>query len=453
MIDIIILAAGKGTRMRSNRPKVLHELAGRPLLAHVLDTAKVLSPRAIHVVVGHGAAEVQQVFKDDNLHFHIQSEQLGTGHAVRQALPACHPDSAVLVLFGDVPLLRPETLSPLLTNLPSSLTLLTTKLDHPEGYGRVLRDAQGQFLGIVEQKDATEEQLRVQEINTGVLGGPVSLVSSLLAEVTNDNAQGEYYLPDLLGLGVRRGYDIAVHCVADATQTLGVNDRAQLEAAERTYQDRQAAALLSAGATLADRARIDVRGTVTVGADVYIDANVLFIGRVVLGDGVTIGANSVIIDSQIGEDSTVKPFSHLEGARIAAGCDIGPFARIRPGSVLDNGAKVGNFVEVKNTHLGAGSKANHLAYLGDAELGDGCNIGAGTITCNYDGANKHRTELGDGVFVGSNSTLVAPVQLASGAFVAAGSTVTKNVADKQLAVARGKQRNIEGWTRPQKKES
>ena len=431
--------------MRSSRPKVLHELAARPLLAHVLDTAQRLGPERIHVVVGHGADAVRQAFADRDLHWVVQHEQLGTGHAVLQALPAVNDDAVVLVLYGDVPLLREETLGELVAHAPA---LLTAELDDPSGYGRVLRDDLDQLEGVVEHKDATEAQRAVREINSGVLAYPAALLKDLLPRVGNNNAQGEYYLPDVLAMAVDSGHPVAALRAADAVEILGINDREQLAGAERLLQARRARQLMRDGVTLADPARIDIRGELSCAEDVSIDVNCVFEGRVVLGAGVRIGAGCILRDCEIAAGSEVLPLCHIVEAQVGADCTIGPYARLRPGTRLAEGARIGNFVETKKAQVGPGSKVNHLSYIGDATLGAGVNVGAGTITCNYDGASKHHTAMGDGVFVGSNSTLVAPLQIGDGGFVAAGSTVTREVPAASLAVARGKQRNIEDWQTP-----
>jgi len=449
MLEIIILAAGRGTRMRSNLPKVLHPLAGRPLLQHVVDTAAALNPKRTHVVIGHGADQVRDAIAGD-LEFHIQTEQLGTGHAVLQALPHCAPDSTVLVLFGDVPLMNKTTLQQLLPAADHGLVMLAAALDDPTGYGRVLRDTEGEFLGVVEQKDASTAELAIREVNTGVLAGSASLLASLLSRVGNANAQGEYYLPDALGMAVSDGLSVAVMVTEEISDILGVNDRLQLEQLERRYQITRACDLMREGVAIRDRQRIDIRGQLFCGRDVTIDVNTVFEGQVILGDGVSIGANCILKDVEIAAGTVVHPFCHLESAVVGSHCSVGPYARLRPGTVLGDAARVGNFVETKNATLGMGSKANHLAYIGDSKVGEGCNIGAGTITCNYDGANKHPTVLGDRVFVGSNSTLVAPLTIESDGFVAAGSTVTKDINSAQLAVSRARQRNIDGWRRPEK---
>ncbi|MCH1492632.1 MAG: bifunctional UDP-N-acetylglucosamine diphosphorylase/glucosamine-1-phosphate N-acetyltransferase GlmU [Luminiphilus sp.] len=447
-LEIIILAAGQGSRMRSSKPKVLHALAGKPLLAHVLETARGLKPDTIHVVVGHGAEAVKAATHGQDLTFHHQAEQLGTGHAVACALPSCHSEATVLVLFGDVPLMSGTTLARLLKENPTHPTMLAACLDDPTGYGRVLRDENDGFAAVVEQADATERQHSVKEANTGVLAAPAQLLSTLLASVGNDNAQGEYYLPDALALAVGQGIPVGIVVTDDPHEIAGVNDRIQLEALERDLQHRLADALMRTGVAITDRRRVDIRGDLQCGQDVEVDINAVFEGRVILGDGVRIGANCFLKDVVVGADTEIQPFCHIEGASIGVGCRIGPYARLRPGTELAETARVGNFVETKNTVLGSGSKANHLAYLGDTRVGENSNIGAGTITCNYDGVNKHPTTLGAGVFVGSNSTLVAPVTLADRAFVAAGSVVTDEVPEENLAVGRSRQRNVSGWKPP-----
>ncbi len=450
MLEIIILAAGRGTRMRSLKPKVLHALAGEPLLGHVLRAARNLRPDNIHIVVGYGADEVELAFEAEDVKFHIQTEQLGTGHAVAQALPHCHPDSKVLVLFGDVPLIQSETLAQLLQDSANGLGLLAVCLDDPKGYGRIVRDAAGHFAEIVEDRDCTDTQKQLTEVNTGIMVGPAEKLSILLAQVGNDNAQGEFYLPDVLRIAVNQGDAVTLVTLEDTEQMMGVNDLSQLETLERVFQQRAAELLLQQGVAIVDRSRIDIRGTLKCGAGVRIDVNAVFEGDVTLADGVSVGANCVIIDSIVGANTTVQPFCHIEQARIGGDCRIGPYARLRPGSALADEVRVGNFVETKNSQFRQGSKANHLAYVGDSEIGAGSNIGAGTITCNYDGVNKHKTVLGEGVFVGSNSTLVAPVTLGDQAFVAAGSVVTNTVADHELALGRARQRNVKGWQRPGK---
>ena len=452
MLEVIILAAGKGTRMRSAIPKVLHKLAGKPLLEHVVATARNLSPTKIHVVVGHGSEQVSAAVSGDDVTCHKQQNQLGTGHAVAQALPQCDPASTVLILFGDVPLMSAKTLRNLLASTTDAPSVLAAHIPDPTGYGRVIRDAHQQFVEIVEEKDASEEQRAVQEVNTGVIAAPASLLTTLLSRVNNQNAQAEYYLPDVLGIAREDGMTVNVVVSKDPAEILGVNNRLQLEELERILQQRLAEKLLLDGVAVSDRRRLDIRGELTCGEGVSIDINVLLEGDVTLGDNVTIGANCVIRDAAIGANTVIQPFSHIERAVIGTDCFIGPYARLRPGTDLGSAVRIGNFVETKNSTLGAGSKANHLAYIGDTTVGEGSNIGAGTITCNYDGANKFPTHLGDGVFIGSNSTLVAPVTIADGGFVAAGSVITKDVLADDLAVGRAKQRNISGWQKPTKEE-
>ena len=452
MLEVIILAAGKGTRMRSAIPKVLHKLAGKPLLEHVVATARKLSPTKIHVVVGHGSEQVSAAVSGDDVTCHKQQNQLGTGHAVAQALPQCDPASNLLILFGDVPLMSAKTLRNLLASTTDAPSVLAAHIPDPTGYGRVIRDAHQRFVEIVEEKDASEEQRAVQEVNTGVIAAPASLLTTLLSRVNNQNAQAEYYLPDVLGIAREDGMTVNVVVSEDPAEILGVNNRLQLEELERILQQRLAEKLLLDGVAVSDRRRLDIRGELTCGEGVSIDINVLLEGDVTLGDNVTIGANCVIRDAAIGANTVIQPFSHIERAVIGTDCFIGPYARLRPGTDLGSAVRIGNFVETKNSTLGAGSKANHLAYIGDTTVGEGSNIGAGTITCNYDGANKFPTHLGDGVFIGSNSTLVAPVTIADGGFVAAGSVITKDVLADDLAVGRAKQRNISGWQKPTKEE-
>lgn len=450
MLEVIVLAAGRGTRMRSSLPKVLHTLAGKPLINHVLDTARSVAAAKLHVVVGHGAELVSNAIEASDVISYIQSEQLGTGHATLAAAPHCHTDSTVLVLFGDVPLLSPETLSQVVAAAETGPVLLAASMDNPHGYGRVIRDGEGAFARVVEQKDASPEELLVREVNTGVLAAKSQDLTKWLSRIANDNAQGEYYLPDVLGLAVQDGHCVEVVVTEDEIETQGVNDRIQLEALERSLQLRQAEELMASGVQLVDKHRFDLRGRIACAEDVSIDVNVVIEGEVSIAKGAVIEPNCVLKDCSIGEGTVIRAFSHIDGATVGADCQVGPYARLRPGAYLSGKAKVGNFVEVKNSRFGEGAKANHLAYVGDAEVGAGSNIGAGTITCNYDGVNKHRTELGDNVFIGSNSTLVAPLTVESGGFVAAGSTVTSKVGQSQLAVGRAKQRNIDGWKRPEK---
>ena len=451
-LEIIILAAGQGTRMRSAKPKVLHHLAGRPLLEHVVETASRLQPRATHVVIGHGGEAVRAALSAYPLTWVEQAEQLGTGHAVLQAMPNVAADSAVLVLYGDVPLIGEDNLRSLAQAGASAPAVLTARVADPKGYGRILRDEGGAVLGVVEHKDASAEQQLIDEINTGVLAAPAEMLSRFLPEVGNQNQQGEYYLPDVLSLAVAAGLSVGSVEADSEMDVLGVNDRVQLHALERELQRRQALALLQSGVAITDCSRLDIRGSLRCGSDVSIDVGVVVEGDVHIGDRVSIGANCVLRNVTVGSDAVIHPMSHLEDCQLGEGCSVGPFARLRTGTALSDGARIGNFVETKKAHIGAGSKVNHLSYVGDCEMGADVNIGAGTITCNYDGVNKHQTVIGEGAFVGSNSTLVAPVEIADQGFVAAGSTITKPVGPDELAVGRGKQRNIGGWVRPTAKD-
>ncbi|MDP9529023.1 bifunctional UDP-N-acetylglucosamine diphosphorylase/glucosamine-1-phosphate N-acetyltransferase GlmU [Pseudomonas protegens] len=449
-LEIVILAAGQGTRMRSALPKVLHPVAGNSMLGHVIHSARQLDPQRIHVVIGHGADSVRERLAADDLNFVLQDKQLGTGHAVAQAVPFITADT-VLILYGDVPLIEVETLQRLLKQAgPEQLGLLTVELDDPTGYGRIVRDASGKVTAIVEQKDANEAQRAITEGNTGILAVPGKRLGDWTGRLSNNNAQGEYYLTDVIAMAVSDGLIVATEQPHDAMEVQGANDRKQLAELERHYQLRAARRLMAQGVTLRDPARFDVRGEVTVGRDVLIDINVILEGRVVIEDDVVIGPNCVIKDSTLRKGVVIKANSHLDGAVMGEGSDAGPFARLRPGTVLEARAHVGNFVELKNAHLGQGAKAGHLTYLGDAVIGARTNIGAGTITCNYDGVNKHKTVMGEDVFIGSNNSLVAPVDILSGATTAAGSTITQDVAPAQLAVGRARQKNIDGWKRPEK---
>ena len=449
-LDIVILAAGQGTRMRSALPKVLHPVAGRSMLGHVIHSARQLDPQGIHVVIGHGAETVRERLAAADLSFVLQDRQLGTGHAVAQALPGLSADT-VLILYGDVPLIEVATLQRLLARVtPDQLALLTVNLADPTGYGRIVRDNAGQVRAIVEHKDASAAQRAINEGNTGILAVPGRRLADWLGRLSNNNAQGEYYLTDVIAMAVADGLVVDTETAWDAMEVQGANDRQQLAELERHYQLREARRLMAAGVTLRDPARFDVRGEVSVGRDVTIDVNVILEGRVLIEDDVLIGPNCYIKDSTLRKGVVVKANSHLEGAILGEGSDAGPFARLRPGSVLGAHAHVGNFVELKNAQLGEGAKAGHLAYLGDATIGARSNIGAGTITCNYDGVNKHRTVLGEDVFIGSNNSLVAPVDISAGATTAAGSTITQDVPAAQLGVGRARQRNVEGWKRPEK---
>jgi bifunctional UDP-N-acetylglucosamine pyrophosphorylase/glucosamine-1-phosphate N-acetyltransferase len=422
------------------------------MLAHVIDASRQLQASRIHVVIGHGAETVKSTFPDQGINWVLQEQQLGTGHAVDQAMPGVDDDSRVLIAYGDVPLVKIKTFQNLLKAChQDTLALLTVELEDPSGYGRIVRDAENNITAIVEQKDASANQLAITEVNTGILAVPARKLKQWLPQLSSNNAQGEYYLTDIIGMAVADELTIVAQHPDNEWEVQGANDRLQLSQLERHYQLDSAKSLMASGASLADPARIDIRGNVTVGEDVFIDVNCVFIGEVSIGNGVRIHSNCVIENSSVGDNSVIKPNSVLEQAEVAEHCEVGPFARLRPGARLNNKTKIGNFVEVKNSTFGEGSKANHLAYVGDAEVGSGSNIGAGTITCNYDGANKFKTTLGNNVFIGSNSTLVAPVTIADGGFVGAGSTVTKDVAASELAIARGKQKNISGWKRPVKK--
>ena len=450
-LNVIILAAGLGKRMRSQLPKVLHTLAGRPLLAHVVDTARALEAARIVVVYGHGGDQVRAAMSGPDLAFVRQEPQLGTAHAVQQALPELGQAPVTLVLYGDVPLVRLETLRRLVAACRDSVAVLTAELDDPTGYGRVMRSSDGAVCAIVEDRDATEAERRVREINTGLMALPTPRLKGWLARVGNDNAQREYYLPDVVKLALADG--VAVHAVSvgEPSETLGVNSRAQLAQIERIYQRARADDLLERGVAVVDPQRLDVRGELTCGSDVRIDVNCVFEGRVVLGDDVEIGPNCILRNVVVGSSARIEPFSHIDDAVIGERCRIGPYARIRPGTRLGEDVHIGNFVEVKASDIAEGSKANHLAYIGDTTVGRNVNVGAGTITCNYDGAFKHRTVIEDDVFIGSDTQLVAPVTVRRGATIAAGSTITREVPEGDLALSRVKQQTISGWKRPQKK--
>ena len=451
-IDVVVLAAGKGTRMYSTKPKVLlHTIGGKPMAQHVIDAAKRLGDVALHVVVGHQADLVSNSLQGAES-FVEQREQLGTGHAVAQVLPILREDAITLILYGDVPLIQTQTLERLVAGCSAqSMTLLTVTLDNPQGYGRICRNIDNEVTSIVEQKDADSKQLLINEVNTGIMCIQQSCLAAWLPLLSNTNAQNEYYLTDVVAMAVAQGIDVTSVDAPSPEEVEGVNNKLQLSALERCHQRRLADALMLAGTTLADPARVDIRGELSVGRDVFIDVNTVFSGNVTLGDNVSIGPNCVVSNSSIGDNTELLANCVVDQATLANDCVIGPFARLRPGSTFAERSKVGNFVEVKNSSFGEGSKANHLSYVGDAQVGAGSNIGAGTITCNYDGANKHKTRLGKNVFIGSNSTLVAPLDIADNGFVAAGSTIVKTVLADSLAVARGRQKNIEGWTRPSKK--
>jgi bifunctional UDP-N-acetylglucosamine pyrophosphorylase / glucosamine-1-phosphate N-acetyltransferase len=452
-LTVVILAAGQGTRMRSALPKVLQPLADRPLLAHVLDTARALAPARLLVVHGHGGEQVQAAFPDPDITWIHQPEQRGTGHAVGLALPASAPEDRVLVLYGDVPLVRADTLARLLSALDAGadLALMTTALSDPTGYGRVLRDDTGRVLRIVEQKDATEAERHIREVNTGIMAARSEALSRWLVNVTDDNAQGEYYLTDCVALANAEGARVEASVAHDPVEVTGVNDKRQLAEQERAWQRRQAEALMAAGVTVIDPARLDVRGEVIPAPDATLDVNVVLRGRVELGEGAVIGAGCVITDTRIGPGAQILPHCVIDGAVIGANALVGPFARIRPGTETAEHSRIGNFVEVKNSRVGEGSKINHLSYVGDTEVGRKVNIGAGTITCNYDGANKHKTVIGDRAFIGSNTALVAPVTVGEDATIGAGTTLNKDAPPGELTVARAKAITIPGWKRPVKK--
>lgn len=450
-LQVVILAAGKGTRMRSSLPKVMQPLAGRPLLAHVLAAARALGAERPAVVYGHGGDVVQQAFAGEAIDWVLQAEQKGTGHAVQVALPVLAGEGRTLILYGDVPLISVATLQRLIEAVPGddSLGLLTVHLPDPTGYGRIVREG-GRVTRIVEQKDASEAERAISEVNTGILCVPNRLLHDWLPTLKNENAQGEYYLTDLIGMASAAG--AAVNAVHPATtwEVEGVNDKLQLATLERVWQRHQAEGLMRAGVTVLDPARLDIRGSLAHGQDVSLDAGVIIEGRVVLGDNVRVGAGCILKDCEIGAGTEIRPYSLIDTAVVGANAQIGPFARLRPGSRLGDEVHIGNFVETKATSMGTGAKANHLAYLGDSEIGSGVNIGAGSITCNYDGASKHRTVIGDDAFIGTNNSLVAPVRIGAGATTGAGSTISKDVPDGVLAVARAVQKNIEGWQRPRK---
>ena len=450
-LSVIILAAGQGTRMRSDLPKVLQPLAGRPLLAHVLDCARELGASDVCVVYGHGGEAVRATFPAAGIRWALQAQQLGTGHAMLQAMPGTPETNRVLVLFGDVPLLTVGTLNSMLdTGQEDDVLVLTVDMEDPTGYGRIIRDGDA-VTGIVEEKDASDSQKEISEINTGVMVCPGTKLRQWLGRLSNENAQGEYYLTDVIGMAVADG--IIVHGVKAQNQVevMGINDKKQLAEAERALQVRLVEDLMSGGVGFADPARVDIRGKLTCGKDVFIDVNAVFEGDVSLGDGVRIESNNVIRDSALGAGVVVHPNSHIEGAVVSDNCEIGPFARLRPGAELAANVKVGNFVEIKKSKVREGSKVNHLTYIGDSDIGQDVNVGAGTITCNYDGANKHRTTIGDGAFIGSGVNLVAPVEIGKGATIGAGSTISKDAPAEQLTLERSKQLTVRGWKRPTKK--
>lgn len=449
-LSIVILAAGQGTRMRSRLPKVMQPLAGRPLLRHVVDTAVSLAADDVCIVYGHGGDRVKAAFAGDELRWALQAEQHGTGHAAQQAMPGTPDDNRVLILFGDVPLLRPQTLEALIAKTGvDEMSVLTVDLADPTGYGRILR-SEGHVTGIVEQKDANEEERAIPEINTGVMFCPGKRLKAWLAALKSDNAQGEYYLTDVITMAVADGVTVNGIKAADEEEVMGINDKRQLAVAERALQARLVAELMRDGVGFADPARVDIRGTLNCGTDVFIDVNAVFEGDVTLGDGVRVESNNLIRDSVIGPGSVVHSNCHIEGASTGADCELGPFARLRPGAELADKVKVGNFVEIKKSVVADGSKVNHLTYIGDTDIGTDVNVGAGTITCNYDGANKHRTVIGDDAFIGSGVNLVAPVEVGRGATIGAGSTITRSAPDGGLTLERSKQVTVKDWERPVK---
>lgn len=450
-LSAVILAAGKGTRMYSDLPKVLHCVAGKPMVKHVIDTATALGAENVHLIYGHGGELMRERLANEKVNWVFQNEQLGTAHAVQQAAPFFKDDENIVVLYGDAPLISVETLEKLIAAKPENgIALLTVNLDNPTGYGRILRE-NGNVVAIVEQKDANAEQLKIQEVNTGVMVSDGANFKKWLARVDNHNAQGEYYLTDLIALANQDGCQVMAVQAGDAIEVEGANNRLQLAALERYYQHKQAQHLLLAGVTLLDPARFDLRGTLEHGKDVEIDTNVILEGNVRLGNRVKIGTGCVLKNVTLGDDVEVKPYSVLEDAVIGEKATIGPFSRLRPGTELAAQTHVGNFVEIKKSIVGKGSKVNHLTYIGDTEIGADCNIGAGVITCNYDGANKFKTLIGNNVFVGSDTQLVAPVIVEDGATIGAGSTITQNIAKDELVITRVPQRHIQGWQRPSKK--
>ena len=450
-LSVVILAAGKGKRMYSALPKVLHPIGGQPMLARVIATARQLQPAKIVVVYGHGGEQVRTTIQDADVEWALQAEQLGTGHALKMALPHLPQDGHTLVLYGDVPLTTVTTLQQLLAAAAGGMSLLTDVLADASGYGRIVRNAAGDIVAIVEDKDCNAEQKAIREINTGMLVLPNARLEGWLSELRNGNAQGEYYLTDVIALAVRDGIAVPGVTVAASWEAAGVNNKLQLAELERQLQLNQARALLTAGVTLADPARIDIRGQLEHSEDVSIDVGCVFEGKVTLGAGVQIGAYCVLKNVSVAAGTRIAPYSHLEDAEVGAGCQLGPYARLRPGAKLADHVHIGNFVEVKKSTIGSGSKVNHLTYIGDADIGSKVNVGAGTVTCNYDGVNKFRTTIGNGVFVGSGSMLVAPVTLEDGATIGAGSVITRTAPSEQLTVARAKQLTVPGWQRPQKK--
>jgi bifunctional UDP-N-acetylglucosamine pyrophosphorylase/glucosamine-1-phosphate N-acetyltransferase len=450
-LNVVILAAGKGTRMYSDLPKVLHPLAGKPLLGHVLDRARTLKPSRLCVVYGYGGEIVPTTIPGDDIAWALQAEQLGTGHAVRQALPHLDPAGITLVLYGDVPLTREDTLRRLIEHASErSLAVLTAHFADPAGYGRIVREA-GKVTRIVEQKDATAAEKAINEINTGIIVAPTAKLAQWLGSLSNNNAQGEYYLTDTIAMAVADGLEVTTAHPHHEWEVLGVNSKLQLAELERIHQRNIAVGLAGAGTHIMDPTRIDVRGELSCGRDVVIDVNCVFEGKVTLGDRVEVGANCVLKNVAVAEGTKIQPFTHIEDATVGSECRIGPFSRIRPGTTLASDAHIGNFVEIKNSQIDQGSKVNHLSYVGDSTVGKKVNIGAGTITCNYDGANKHRTVIEDNAFIGSDTQLVAPVTVGAGATIGAGSTIVRDAPAGELTLSRAKQATIPGWQRPVKK--
>jgi len=454
-IAVLILAAGQGTRMRSSLPKVLHTIGGRSMLEHVINKVSMafpfLAPTFLHTVIGHNAGQIKKTLARYSINWIIQQKQLGTGHAVKMALPHCDNADVVLVLYGDVPLIQPETLKQLVAlSKGESLALLTVNVTDPKGYGRIIRDNKGKIQAIVEEQDALPEQKTIHEINTGIMAIPGKYLKDWITSLTNNNAQREYYLTDIVTKAVEQSIPITYLHPSSEKEVMGVNNRQQQAFLEREYQHSCAEQLMKDGVTLMDPSRIDIRGHLKTGSDVIIDVNCIFEGDVVLGNNVIVEPGCILRNSCIGDDTHIAAYSIIEEGQVKDQCAIGPFARIRPQTIVGTSAKVGNFVEIKKTNIGKGSKINHLSYIGDAEVGKEVNIGAGTITCNYDGVNKHQTRIGDQAFIGSNSALVAPINIGNNATIGAGSTVTDTVEDEQLAVARSRQDNITGWRRPEK---
>lgn len=450
-LEVIVLAAGEGTRMQSSIPKVLHVVGGRPLLEHVLNVASDLSPDTLNVVIGHGGAEVKARIEAPDVAWVDQAERKGTGHAVIQAMDNVDPSATVLVLYGDVPLIEKTTLEQCIAAASDGIGIVTVEMSDPKGLGRILRGADGRISAIIEEQDATEQQRTIKEVNTGILAASSATLAPLLASIETHNSQGEYYLTDVISRAASSGIQVTGVGAICPEEVQGINDHIQLAAVERHFQRREAERLMVSGVTLADPARLDLRGTLTAGRDCFIDINVVIEGTVAIGDNVSIGPGCVVTDSELADGVVVEAHSVVEGAIVGSRCRLGPFARVRPGTELAEGARIGNFVETKKAIIGAGTKANHLAYLGDSTIGAECNIGAGTVTCNYDGVDKNETHIGDGVFVGTNSTLVAPLTIDEGAYVAAGSTITSKVDSEDLAVGRARQRNIQGWVPPTKR--